>query len=88
MTEQRVTGFVGDRPSEGYSLVEKILTRATGALTLLVVSPLIAFAWFGLKLERPGPVIELRTTNQKNVKAYKFVLGPGWASRFVRRADL
>jgi hypothetical protein len=82
------TGFVGGWPDEDYSFAEKILTRATGALALLLVSPLIAFVWVGLKLERPGPAIEMRTTRLGNFKAYRFVLGSGWVSRLVRRANL
>jgi len=88
MTEPGTTGFVGDRPDEDYSLAEKILTRATGALALLVVSPLIAFVWVGLKLERPGPAIDMRTARRGSLKAYRFVLGSGWVSRFIRRANL
>jgi hypothetical protein len=88
MTEPGTTGFVGDRPDEDYSLAEKILTRTTGALALLVLSPLIAFVWAGLKLERPGPAISMGTTGRGSVDAYQFVPGSGWVCRFVRRADL
>jgi len=86
MTEPGINGLAGDRPNEDYSLAEKILTRITGALALLVLSPLIAFVWAGLKFERRGPVISMRTTGQGS--AYQFVLGSGWVSRVVRRADL
>ena len=86
--EPLITGLAGDRPSEDYSLAEKILTRTTGALALLAASPLIAFVWAGLKLERPGPAIGMRTTGWESAEAYQFVLGWGWVSRFVRRADL
>ena len=87
MTEPGTTGFVGDRPDEDYSLAEKILTRATGALALLVVSPLIAFVWVGLKLERPGPAIDIRTARRGSLKAYRFVLGglPRSLLNFVKR---
>jgi hypothetical protein len=88
MTEPGVTDLADDRPNEDDSLAEKILTRITGALALLVLSPLIAFVWAGLKLERPGPVISMRTTGRGRVNAYQFVLGSGWVSRFVRRAHL
>ena len=88
MTEPGITDLVDDRPNEDYSLAEKILTRTTGALALLVVSPLIAFVWAGLKLERPGPAISMGTTRRGSVDAFQFVLGSGWVSRFVRRADL
>jgi hypothetical protein len=87
-TIQPVTGFAGYLPDKEYSLAEKTLTRATGALALLAVSPLIAFVWVGLKLERFGPAIDTRTTGRGNLKDYSFVLGSGWISRFVLRADL
>ena len=88
VTEPGITDLADDLPNEDCSLAEKILTRTTGALALLVVSPLIAFVWAGLKLERPGPAISMRTTRRESVDAYQFVLGSGWVSRFVRRADL
>ena len=47
-----------------YSLAEKFLTRATGALALMVVSPIIAFIWIGLKAERPDPAVGLRTMKE------------------------
>ena len=53
-----------------------------------MLSPLIAFVWVGLKLERRGPVVNMRTTGRGRVNAYQFVLGSGWVSRVVRRADL
>ena len=87
MAEPGIISCAGDRPNEDYSLAEKILTRATGALALLVVSPLIALVWAGLKLERPGPAIAMRMTRGGSVEAYQFALGSGWVSRFVRRAD-
>ena len=86
MTEPGITDLADDRPNEDHSLAEKILTRTTGALALLVVSPLTAFVWAGLKLERPGPAIDMRRTRWGS--AYQFVLGSGRVSRFVRRADL
>ncbi len=49
---------------------------------------MIALVWAGLKFERPGPAVSMRLTRQGNVEAYQFVLGSGWVSRFVRRADL
>lgn len=88
MTEPGITDLADDRPSEDDGLAEKILTRITGALALLVLSPLIAFVWVGLKFERRGPVISMRTTGRGRVNAYQFVLGSGWVSRIVRRADL
>jgi hypothetical protein len=87
-TKPGTTGFAGAQPDEDYSLAEKILTRVTGALALLAVSPLAALIWIGLKLERPGPAIDLRTARLGNFKAYRFVLGSGWVSRVVRRANL
>jgi hypothetical protein len=39
-------------------------------------------------MERPEPAIAMRTAEQRPVKAYSFVLGSGWVSWFVRRADL
>jgi hypothetical protein len=86
--EPGIISFAGDRPNGDYNLAEKVLTRATGALALLVVSPLIALVWVGLKLERPGPAIAMRMTRGGSVEAYQFALGSGWVSRFVRRADL
>jgi hypothetical protein len=71
-----------------YSLAEKFLTRATGALALMVVSPVIAFIWIGLKAERPDPAIGLRTTKEGGPITYSFVPGSGWVSRIVRRAEL
>ena len=88
MTEPGIIDLADDRPNEDYSLAEKILTRITGALALLVLSPLITFVWAGLKFERPGPAVSMRLTRQGSVEAYQFVLGSGWVSRFVRRADL
>jgi len=43
--EKTQLGFGGDWLPENFSLAEKILTRATGALALLIVSPLIAFIY-------------------------------------------
>jgi hypothetical protein len=71
-----------------YSLAEKFLTRATGALALMVVSPVIAFIWIGLKAERPDPAIGLRTMKEGGPITYSFVLGSGWVSRIVQRAEL
>jgi hypothetical protein len=88
MTEPGITQFDGEQPDQDYSLAEKILTRATGALALLAVCPLVAFIWVGLKLERPGPAIDLRMARLGEFKAYRFVLGSGWVSRAVRRANL
>ncbi len=62
--------FVGDRPQEDNSLAEKILSTATAALALLVLSPLIAVIGVGLKLERPGPAIKMR--KQGGAEAYQF----------------
>jgi hypothetical protein len=87
-TKQPLTDFAGYLPDKDYSLAEKILTRATGAVALLAVSPLIAFVWVGLKFERFGPAIDTRTTGRSNLKDYRFVLGSGWISRFVLRANL
>ena len=88
VTEPGITDLADHRPNEDDSLAEKILTRTTGALALLVLSPLIALVWAGLKFERPGPAVSMRLTRQGSVEAYQFVLGSGWVSRFVRRADL
>src|SRR5271169_287563 len=63
-TKQPLTGFAGYLPDKDYSLAEKLLTRATGALALLAVSPLIALVWVGLKFERFGPAMDTRTTGQ------------------------
>ena len=68
MAEPGIISCAGDRPDEDYSLAEKILTRATGALALLVVSPLIALVRAGLKLERPGPAIAMRMTRGEVLK--------------------
>lgn len=88
VAEEHTTIFIGSPPDEHYSLAEKILTRATGALALLAVSPLIAFVWVGLKFERFGPAVDTRTTGRGNLKDYRFVLGSGWISRLVLRANL
>ncbi len=88
VVEEHMTIFIGPPPDENYSLAEKILTRATGALALLAVSPLIAFVWVGLKFERFGPAVDRRTTGRGNLKDYRFVLGSGWISRLVLRANL
>ena len=69
-------------------VLREVLTKATGALALVIVSPLIAFIWIGLRLERPGSAIALRRVKPGNVKAYSFVLGPGRISQFVRRGGL
>ena len=79
---------VGNGPAGEFSLAERGLTRATGALALLAVSPLIAFVWVGLKLERPGSAIALRRVKPGRTKAYSYVLGPGRISQFVRRGGL
>ena len=86
--EQAQTSFIGDTPTEGFSLAEKCLTRAIGASALVIASPLIAFIWIGLRLERPGPAIALRKVQQGSPKAHSFVLGPGRISRYVRRGGL
>ncbi len=88
MTGQEQADVLAARPKEDHSLVEKLLTRAIGAVVLLLASPLIGFIWIGLKLERPDPAIRLRTTEQGSLAAYSFVLGSRWFSRLVRRADL
>ena len=75
-------------PAEDFSLAERWLTRATGALALLVVSPLIAFIWIGLKLEQPGSAIALRSVKLGRTKAYSFMLGPGRISQLARRGGL
>jgi hypothetical protein len=85
--EQAQTSFIGDT-TEGFSLAEKCLTRAIGASALVIASPLIAFIWIGLRLERRGPAIALRRVQQGSPKAYSFVLGPGRISRYVRRDGL
>jgi len=87
-TQRRLTSFFAALPDERYGLSEKLLTRITGALALLVISPLIAFMWVGLKLEHSGPAIVLRKTGQGKLKACRFAVGSGWVSRFVIRADL
>ena len=86
-TESRPPGLASARPKD-YSVAETILTRATGALALAVVSPLIVFIWIGLRLERPRPAIAMRRTKQGSIKAYAFVRGSGRISQFVRRAGL
>jgi hypothetical protein len=79
--------IVADARQEGeYSLTDKMATRALGLSLMLVASPLIGFIWIGLKLERPDPAITLRTTGC--LATYSFVLGSGWISEFVRRAEL
>ena len=88
MTGQGQAYSLASRPKEGHSLVERLLTRAIGAMVLLLASPLIGFIWIGLKLERPDRAIGLRSTEQGSLAAYSFVLGSGWVSRLVRRADL
>jgi len=88
ITEKAQIGFVGVWPPDDFSLAEKILTRATGALALVIVSPLIAIILIGLRLERPGQAIALRREKQGNAKIYSFVLGSGWTSQFVRRGGL
>lgn len=69
-----------------YSLTDKLVTRAFGLSLMSVASPLIGFIWIGLKLERADPAITLRTTGR--LATYSFVLGSGWISHFVRRAEL
>jgi hypothetical protein len=76
------------RSGDDFNFAEKLLTRVTGALALLVVSPVIALVWIGLKAERGDPAISLRTTNHVSVKTYSFVLGSGWVSCIVRYAEL
>ena len=88
IAEHAQTSFVGDGPTEGFSLAEKCLTRAIGASALVIASPLIAFIWIGLRIERPGPALALRRMQQGSAKAYSFVLGPGRISRYVRRCGL
>ena len=55
-------------------------TRSASSSTALI--------WVGPKMERPDPAIAMRATEQRSVKSFPFVLGSGWVSRFVRRADL
>lgn len=81
LTEPRLRAFVGDRPKEDNSLAEEILSRATGVLALLLLSPLIAIIGVGLKLERSGPAIKMR--KHGGTEAYQFLLGSGRVSRFV-----
>jgi hypothetical protein len=88
MTRQGPDTSVAAQPKESSSLVESLLTRAIGAVALLLASPLIALIWIGLKLERADPAMGLRATEQGSVTASSFVLGSGWVSRLVRRADL
>lgn len=88
IAEGAQASVVADGPTEEFSLAERWLTRATGALALLVVSPLIAFIWAGLKLERPGSAIALRSVKPGSTKAYSYVLGPGRISQFARRGGL
>jgi hypothetical protein len=88
MTRQGPVISVAAQPKEGNSLIEILLTRAIGAVVLLLASPLIALIWIGLKLERADPAIGLRATKQGSLTAYSFVLGSGWVSRLVRHADL
>jgi len=88
IAERAQTSFVDDGPTEEFSLAERWLTKATGALALVVVSPLIAVILIGLRLERPGSAIALRRVTPGNIKAYSFVLGSGRISQFVRRGGL
>jgi hypothetical protein len=73
-------------PQDEYGLTEKILTKVIGALLILMASPLILFIWVGLKVERADPAITMRTTG--GLTTYSFVLGSGWISSLVRRAEL
>jgi hypothetical protein len=66
--------------------MEKIVTRAIGGLLLVLISPILLFIWIGLKAERADPAITMRTTGR--LSTYSFVLGSGWISSFVRRAEL
>ena len=70
IAEGAQASVVAKGPTEEFSLAERWLTRATGALALLVVSPLIAFIWVGLKLEQPGSAIALRSVKPGRTKAY------------------
>lgn len=88
ISEKAQRSVVGVWCPEESSLAEKILTRATGALALVVVSPLIAFILIDLRLERPGPAIVMGRAKQGSAKGYTFVLASGRFSQFVRRADL
>ena len=88
IAEETQASVVAKGPSEEFSLAERWLTRATEALALLVVSPLIAFIWVGLKLERPGSAIALRSVKPGSTEAYSYVLGPGRISQFARRGGL
>ncbi len=78
MAEEHKTTFIGSPPDEHFSLAERILTGATGAVAILVVCPLMALVWIGLEAERPGPAIDLRATRIGGIKGYRFVLGSGW----------
>ncbi len=73
-------------PRDEYGLTEKILTKFIGALLILVASPLILFIWVGLKVERADPAITMRTSG--GLTTYSFVLGSGWTSSLIRRAEL
>ena len=88
IAEQRPLTPASASLRKDYSLAEKFLSRATGAFALMVVSPVIAFIWVGLKAERPDPAIRLRTITEGRLATYSFVLGSGWVSRIVRRAEL
>jgi hypothetical protein len=88
IANQRALAAVIASRRKDYSWAEKILTKAIGALALLVASPLIAFIWIGLKAERPDPAIRLRRIKEGRLTAYSFVLGSGWVSRIVRRTEL
>jgi hypothetical protein len=88
IADQRRLASASAPRRKDYSLAEKFLTRATGALALMLVSPIMAFIWIGLKAERPDPAIGLRTIKEGGPTAYSFVLGSGWVSRIVRRAEL
>ena len=84
--ETNTRGDIGS--NEEYSVVERFLTRAVGALALLFVSPVIAFVWIGLKLQGPGPAIRRRMMEHGSPTVYSFDRGAGWVSWMVRRGKL
>jgi hypothetical protein len=87
MNEQ-IWPSAGAAPKKTFTFADKLLTRIIAAVVVVVASPLIAFIWIGLKLERPGPVVTLRKAEHGPSEVYSFVLGPGRVSQFVRYADL
>jgi hypothetical protein len=88
ISEHSPLSDLGAAPKGNFSLADKLLTRIIGAVALTVASPLIGVIWIGLKAEHSGPVIEFQKAEHGRFQMYSFVLGPGYVSRFVRRANL